>query len=259
MSDKERFVAKIIEPVKKKKTNIIRAPQIPAFNLNKINMRQIAEDLSKITSRSSSRSFIGKIFSNFKLNLDNETLSRIQDYVNRVIGINESITEVQYRLFIAPKVLEEMIQGHYIEAERKAELQFEQHELEITRLRAEKEKAGLELDRINAEIDHMREDLKRIQGTNKIIEVRGRILERIEGELDFNNITPSQAFVLIKALNPDASADVDFASRELVINEQIDRMKAETAKVREETRTKKYQADLDEHKKDEQIKRDKEV
>src|SRR5574341_20150 len=80
--------------------------RIPAFPLEKVNVVQLAQDLSKMLDKPAPSSWLGKWFSNNKLELDNDRLSAIESYVTRVSTVNRSITNMQSELYLQPTVLQ---------------------------------------------------------------------------------------------------------------------------------------------------------
>lgn len=80
---------------------------------------------------------------------------------------------------------------------------------------------------------------------------RADLLDRIIQEMDFNNISPSQAFVLINALSPGTLDDTNFQTKSEMVQQELEKMKAEAryknaeAKEREATADeKKAQSDF---------------
>lgn len=226
-----------------------KALDIPAFDLTRLNMVQIAQDLSTMISTPSPKSWLGKWFGNKKLHLDNNRISEISAYISRIRVINEQTTKLQAELYLSPTVLENLIQGHIAEAKRLAERQIADHEEYLQRVRDEQEGRQITLAKARLEIERLRAQVA-------IDAARARLLDKVVTELDLEKISPAQAFVLIKALNPQADATVDFASKEMMLNAQIADMEAATLKKRHEARRELIKADLEEHRKNEAIKRD---
>lgn len=243
MTDKPKFVATVQGSnlpatkgfVATAKTNL---PNIPKFNLSQLNMVQIAHDLSTMMNKPNPSGWLGKWWGNKKLDLDNDRISHMANYIERVRSLNQSMINAQAELFLSAQVLEDIINGYYIEAERKAEKQLKEHENLIHSLNDEMEKREITNDRARAEIEAIR-------ATTRLTEIQGKVLEKLVNELDLANITPAQAFVFVKSLNPNADANVDFASQQLMLEAQLDQMKATTAKKVHEARREGIQADQD--------------
>jgi hypothetical protein len=185
-------------------------------------MVQIAQDLSKMINKPNPSGWIRKTFQTWKLELDNSRLNQIVDYIEKVRSANKSVTDLQYELFMSPQILSDLINGYHLEAQQKIELQIKHHESALHSIREEMRGRELTNEKVKAEIEQMR-------AHTRLTELQVYLLQKIVMEVDLNSITPAQAFVLVKALNPAADARVDFASQQLMIEAQLERMKAETA------------------------------
>ena len=93
----------------------------------------------------------------------------------------------------------------------------------------------------HGECERVRAEIADMQANTRITELQAALLEKVVNELDLANITPSQAFVLVKALNPKGEKEVDLGMMEA----EIDKMKAETEKIRAEKDGLIIQSDLD--------------
>jgi len=204
-----------------------KPPEIPQFNLQQLNMVQIAQDLSKMINQPNPRGWIRKKFQTWKLELDNERINQIATYVERIRAVNQSMQNLQYELFMSPQIISDMINGYYLEAQQKTELQIQEHTDKLHALEEQMKAREIANDRARAEIEQIR-------SSTRLTQLQGNLLAKIVNELDLENITPEQAFVLVKALNPMANAQVDFASQQMMIEAQIEKMKAEASRIRAE-------------------------
>lgn len=127
--------------------------------------------------------------------------------------------------------------------------QREGHQTFLVQQEMERQRAHGELVRIKLENDKIRLEHERIKAENRLVELRGDLIEKITTELDMKNISPPQAFVLIKALNPN-SKDSDV----FMAQEQLDQMKAEADLKKAEARKAGYAADYEEYKMNESMK-----
>lgn len=211
---------------------------IPAFNLSKINVVQLARDLSRQIQTPQPKGWLSKWWTNSKLPYDNNRITLLNEYVEKVIQINQSITQMQYHLYIQPMVLDNLIQGYELEAFQAAELQIAEHSRKLTELEEQKK-------RDEEETRLKKAQTLKVIGEARMIALQGRLLEKIINELDLDNITPEQAFILVKALNPEANAAIDFASQQLMVEAKIEQMKAQTEKLKHEA---DYQKEVSRHK-----------
>jgi len=219
---------------------VTRKENLPQFDLSKINVVQLAQDLSRQIQTPQPKGWLSKWWTNKKLPYDNDRIGHLTDYVRRVREINSEITEMQYQLYIQPKVLENLIQGYELEAMRQADIQVAEHERQIAEINEQRKRDEEETLLLKAQVN-------KAVNEARMVGLQADLLDKIITELDINNITPEQAFVLVKALNPEASANVDFASQQLMLEAQIDRMKAETLKKKYEAEREAQQSRLEKY------------
>lgn len=112
--------------------------------------------------------------------------------------------------------------------EREAQIKDREREL------AMKEKMN------DAKIDVMK---IKVNDDSKYAQARADLLDRIIEEMDFNNISPSQAFVLINALSPGTLDDTNFQTKAEMIKEELNKMRAETQYKSAEAKEKQAAAD----------------
>jgi len=211
---------------------------IPQFDLQRLNMVQIAEDLSQMLNSPAPQTWLGKWFGNKKIRLDNERVTEISEYISRIRLINENVTNLQAELVLSPSVLQGIIDGHFAKAKREAELQIKFHLDQLKQIDDQAAARGIQLDRAKAEIEDLR-------ANTHLTKIKGRLLEKIVDELNIDSISASQAFVLVKALNPNANAE--YGAQDAMIAEQLEKMKVENRKSLAQARREEYQADLEGH------------
>jgi len=210
--------------------------------LSQINAIQLSNNLKSLLNESPLTNntflFSGRRYVE-KISMERERVSILVDILDHAISINKKIVDYTVDTFLTQQKLEYYITKFQIDIEiearalaRAEELMAKQHIDNLDRvideglLRKEELRAAkVANDKVVAEIDQMR-------AATRITNSQGDLLDRIKTELNLSNITSSQAFVLVKALDPKASADTDFAAREAMMNAEIDRMKAETAKAK---------------------------
>lgn len=168
-----------------------------------------------------------------ELNLEQQGLIRSQIYELGMAA--EELAETQAKLYLIPTVVDAIIE------QREDEIELAKQRL-LTQIHKEK----AEREAYDVLLIEARAKVQRIYADTKLVELQGKLLEKVTNELDLGNISPEQAFVLVKALNPTAEANVDFASQQLMIETQIEKMKAETQKKIEEGRREKVQRRTDE-------------
>lgn len=273
MSDEPKFVAKVIRnlPVKndsgkgqldefihsEKVFSKIKdvAPTIPTIDIS-VSTTVFKRNIQKVMDEEPLTNHFFLFSSrrrSEKIKLERERVNDLLSIIDRAIETNRNIIRYNVDVFITQQTLERLALEHVVNLEKYARSVLREEEL-LARLhidnldkvdddadeRKEKIRAiKIANDKVTAEINHM-------QATTRITNAQADILDRIKTELNLSNITSSQAFVLVKALDPKASADTDFAVREAMMNAEIDRMKAETAKAHEQAEQEKTNT---EHKK----------
>ena len=120
--------------------------------------------------------------------------------------------------------------------------QREDHETYLTEQDAEREQIKVELARLRLENE-------KLKAESRLIVLRGNLIEKITQELDLNNISPAQAFVLVKALNQDSTESDIFMAQG-----QLDQMQADAELKKAEARQAGYDADYAEYKMNESMK-----
>ncbi|RJQ67319.1 MAG: hypothetical protein C4519_24290 [Desulfobacteraceae bacterium] len=97
---------------------------------------------------------------------------------------------------------------------------------------------------LKAEINKLNAEIMQILSNSNITNTQAEILNKISLEAEAKNITPNEAHLLLKLLNPSADTGISIG-QERMVEEQLNRIKAETYNLTQEGRQKRYQADLD--------------
>lgn len=127
--------------------------------------------------------------------------------------------------------------------------QSEEHHTFLVQQDTEREQAQVELSRLKLENDRIKLEHEKLKAETRLIILRGNLIEKITKELDLKNISPPQAFVLIKALNQDNTESDIFMAEE-----QLEQMKAEAELKKAEARQAGYDADYAQYKMKESMK-----
>lgn len=217
---------------------VTSAKDIPQFDLSRLNMVQVVQELSEIMNKPNPKSRLAKWWQNKHIPHDRERIDFLESYLASVRRINQETVNLQSELFLSQAVIENTILGYTQQAKFKMELQLKEHEYNLNHLKKMMEVEDLTTERMKAEIDQLKT-------STQLTGMQVRLLDKIIGELDLNNISPGMAFVLIKSMNPNADANVDFASQQLILEQQIERMKAETLKIRHEGTQQEAQSIID--------------
>jgi len=259
MSDEPRFIAELVkkQPVSTEQSkgqldNFLKsrnvfsdiksvAPTIPTVDIS-VNTREFKKNIQSLMDAEPLTNHFFLFSSrrrSEKIMLERDRVNTLLEIVDRAIETNRNIIQYNVDVFITQQTLENLALEHAVNIEKYARAVLREDAL-LAKLaedgldevddNAKKRKEELRAakvanDKVVAEIDQMR-------AATRITNSQADLLDRIKTELNLSNITSSQAFVLVKALDPKASADTDFAAREAMMKAEIERMKEETAKVK---------------------------
>jgi hypothetical protein len=210
----------------------VKGPAVGTFDLSKVNVVELASSLSQHLSRPQSAGWLSRWWQDRKLPKDNERVMMLQQYVDNLIKTHDSITNMQYKLFIQPEVLNHFIVGNRLRMEQEIERLVKQHEDDMRRIDDENEMRKAQVEKLKAEIEKMQAEALQMKASAWIIQLQGTLLNRIINEVDLSNISLQQAFVLVKALNPMAGKDIDLATQQLMVEGELEKAKAETEVLR---------------------------
>lgn len=107
---------------------------IPQFDLTKINVVQLAQDLSQFIHQPQPRSLISKWWQSKKLPYDRERIDHIISYVEQVRDLNSRITHLQAELYLSPQVLQSLLEQKIELANAQFKLQIKEFEARIDEL-----------------------------------------------------------------------------------------------------------------------------
>jgi hypothetical protein len=207
----------------------IANPAVNIFDWSNINSQELATLLSDHITKPQSKGWLSRWWQDRRLPKDNVRLMLLQGYVDNLIKLNDSITDLRHRLIIQPQVLKYMVAGDLYRMEQEIQLQIRQHQDNMDRIDDENNLRKAQVAKVKAEADQL-------QANAQLTSLQAKLLHKIIDYLDFDNITPEIAFILVKALNPLAGKDIDLASQQLLIEGQLEKYKAETEKIRAEAK-----------------------
>jgi hypothetical protein len=93
------------------------------------------------------------------------------------------------------------------------------------------------------EIERIKAEASRLKANSKLIKLQNELFRRIIDELDLGNITPQQAFILIKELKPSAGKESDLSARLSIIEGQLEKFKVEAAMIKAQHEAWKFKKD----------------
>lgn len=215
--------------------------------INTIDAVNLAQNLSKAINQPAPRTWIGRWFQTRRIDLDGQRIDFLCAYIEKIKQVNQMATQVQAELTVAPQILEYIIQGNVLRAQQEIELQVKSHQNEIARLDDEIQARNIQLDKARVEVDKGKAEVEKMRASNQLILAA------------LNDPDPIRALLAIKAMNPEADAQVASIMDEL-FKGKIEKEKAEVAKLwaeekklKAEARKTEAQADLERHGVDKEI------
>ncbi|MFA7382857.1 MAG: hypothetical protein WC001_05355 [Desulfurivibrionaceae bacterium] len=214
-----------------------------SVNLDNLDVHNLVSELVSKYNQNNDVGVIQSWFRRNRLEGQEKHLQALLRLVRQVREHSSDLLEFKARLISQREVLGNLIIQQVEESQFNVDRQREGHQTFIVQQEMERQRAHGEHVRIKLENDKVRLESERIIAENRLVELRGTLIEKITTELDMKNISPPQAFVLIKALNPNSKdSDVYMAQ------EALDKMKAEADIKRAEARKAGFEADHEEYK-----------
>jgi hypothetical protein len=202
--------------------------------------------ISELVSQYNKNNDLGVIRGWFRKNRHKANENHLTALFERVQHVREhaqGLSDFKAELITQQERLEIDITRILEASEIALEQQREEHKSFVARHQVERERVYLELARLQLENEKIKLEHEQMKANTRLSVLRGNLIEKITNDLDLNNITPQQAFVLIKALN-QASTESDF----FLAQEQLDQMRAEADMKTAEARKAGFEADLEEFK-----------
>ena len=161
---------------------------------------------------------LGVIRSWFRKNRHNANEKHLEALLSRISHLRthaQSLSDFKAELLTQADRFDLEITRVVEAAENAVDRQREEHKTFLVLQKKEREQAHAELARMKLENN-------RVSLESRLITLRGNLIEKITNELDLNNISPPQAFVLIKVLNQESTESDIFMAEG-----QLEQMKAE--------------------------------
>ncbi len=155
--------------------------------------------------------------------------------------VYEKLAEIENLQARTEEILSD-IKNKSKEVDAEIERRRKESDSEIKR-REEESKAKIELDyeKSDAEIFVMK---MKATDMSRLSKQRAKVLDKIIGEMNLNNIRPIEVYLLVKLLEPANTDDYfDFDSRIKMVDEQIEKMRIENKKATAEAREANAKAD----------------
>lgn len=203
-------------------------PMVPAlqqFDLSKINLVQLAADLSAQISRPEPKTWVTKIWRNHLIPHDSRRVSLLIEHVNQMQVLSESVTQMQYKLFIQPVVLENLLKGYYSEYERQCEIALREHRDKIREIEHRHQRRVLELRKLIAEVNEL-------QARAREASARASLIEKVVKTLDVNQLPDYlKAYVISTTFNANRPITSEMQIIEQLSKLTLDKLQTELSRL----------------------------
>lgn len=240
------------------------------IDLSNVTLKGLVGQMAYLTTKPGPIFFKG--WGNRRLELDIERVRLIQRYIESVRSAGSSLAEFQADAVLSfekVKALTEIKQNdlktQIQESKLRLDLVTVKYESEIANLKLDVELKKSDLEKSQMEIKEMKSQIEmrerelamqekmndvkaevltiKINDDSAFSKSRTGLLDTIVTEMDMNNISPSQAFVLINALSPGSTDDINFQTRSEMIKEELEKMRAESKYKSAEAKEKEAEAE----------------
>jgi hypothetical protein len=211
-----------------------KIPSVPCLPLEQITAFQLVKDLSKMLDKPAPRTWLGKFLSVRRLELDNERIGQISDYIERVRVINQSITNMQAELFLQPAVLQRIIDGDAIGAERLAELQFAEHRNAVAKHEDEMKARQIQLEAGSLANLKTRAEINAMEAKTKAEHAKADLIKYVVENIDLKNMPQIlQTFVVQSIINPQGGGNIPDLELQNELKEFVKREASAKARITE--------------------------
>lgn len=252
-----------------KNTDLTQNKNVNEIDLSTVTLNGMVGQMAYLMTKPGPVFFKG--WGNRRLQLDIDRVYLIQNYIEAVRRTGSSMAEFQADAVLSfdkVKALTEIkhndLKTQIQESKLRLDLVTAKYESEIANMKLDLEIKQTDLEEKHIEIEDMKSQLsireREIAMREKMNDVKVKVLEikvnddsafsksrtglldTIVQEMDMNNISPSQAFVLINALSPGSTDDINFQTRSEMIKEELEKMKAESKYKSAEAKEKEAEA-----------------
>ena len=220
-------------------------------DLSRLDIHVLTNDLLiKRYNENNDDGIIRSFFKRLNIKSQDKRLGAMLDLVKTVREHSDSLIEYKAHLATQQKVFEIIADGKIQEARLMTLVKLEEYETLIATQRSDRKKLDLELDNLKIQNDHAhweaekaKYDAGEAKQNARITELRGDLISKIIGELNFADINMKQVFVLIEMVKETQSPE-DLLGAEA----KWEQMKAEARKAEAQADQEQTKADYDQFK-----------
>lgn len=237
-ADKEGWIPKIREDNKTVYQGEL-LPDIPTFNLDRLNMLELTRQLEANLNSPTSNFIFFKRRNNTKLQLDRERIQLLTATIADLRLSQEQLVNLQAETFLNQKRLKSLLDGF------EAQLEINALKLQDEKLRMEEQQ---ELRQIEIDKKQLENTVLAAQANTEM--AKALIIEKFSQQIDFSNLSPALYDRVIQSLMGTTPVDTDLQERMKGITIRVEEAKA----IKEES-----QADVSRATADKSVKKLKEI
>jgi len=239
------------DKIERKRKHQIVAQQRKVIDLDSIRMDGLLSNLRSLTNSSSRKpSDCALIWSGERIvrkqQLDGESANHIISQIERLGLSAETLARTKASMLYSQQLIFDIIEQNEYEAELKIEeFKTQIYEQQHTRLSLDDDASSrlIELDRLKLHNEGLKADNAEKLARANLTQAQVRLVNNVVDGIDLDKPTYAQVLLLVKALDPKATADVNASATEEMLKEQLREMhlKNEGEVIKNEDR----QADVD--------------
>lgn len=207
-----------------------RTERLQRVDLNYLDVHSLVNELCAKYNQRNDLGIIKSFFKRKKIEAQDKQLKALSSLVGNIRGHARDLVEFKAQMMTQQEVLTQRMVAIVEGEEFAVARQREEHQTFLSQQQAERERALLELDTLKYENEKAKWEAEKAKyeaeaEKNKawIIELRGKLIDKIIGELKFHDINMKQVFVLIEMIK-ESVTDSDILGAE----ERWEELKAET-------------------------------
>jgi hypothetical protein len=220
-------------------------PNIPTFDLSQLNLLQLSDNLKDSLNKKSSMFIFLRNRENKKLQIQKDKIGDLINLIESLRLANQSLLNYQADLFLSKAVLENLIKGFHVKAQREAELLAKQHLNELTKV--DDEIKGRSVQHESLEISNLkaRAEISQINAKTSAELAKADLMKQAVANID--KFPPSlQTYIYRAVFNPQDKQEDDILLQDEVREYVKTEREAKAEMERQKARKEKAQADLQE-------------
>lgn len=190
-------------PVERVNTTGNSMPNIPTFDLMRLNMLELSRQLEESLNKKTSRFIFLKKRQNEQLRVDIEKASILLELINSLRLTQQQLIEYQADTFLSQATLESVIEGRKQQAEMALKLVVKQHENEISKLSDEMAARQLQLEEKKISNLKSQAEVNLLNAKTEAEKAKAELISEVIKNLNLKDMPQVlQTFVIQSIINP---------------------------------------------------------